>query len=313
MGILAAKIYATLDQPLEEQEKIFGEVVAGITKVLSAWAKLGQIKEEFPLSPILLLITTCFCEGVSRLSIILKDHLKVIQKCIEIFNGLKEYVDSNHLGIYYRKMYSADQKTTLNLWNQQKLKYIVAMNTFGIGVHISDIRIIIHTTFLLSSTNFVQEVGRASRDEKQAKSIVLYSCSDIRELLLIVGRRIDSEDLIQILDMVNKLLEFSNDPTISLVNFGCDDIVDVFMKANNKNTREKNLTFLWENDRDKAKSNIIRTRNTCLHAIDQLCIKELLVQNVVIKPVRPGSSMIVYSSNFSEIASDARQKILENS
>ncbi|CAG8771572.1 8882_t:CDS:2, partial [Gigaspora rosea] len=276
MGIPAAKIYTASNQPLEEQEKIFAEVAAGITKVLwvtpekfieslkfckflnnvsqthgvqfvideshcvlefeyfrPAWTKLEQIKEKFPLSPILLLTATCSCEGVSRLSIILKrPNLKVIRKqnyegrviiyastpnkCIEIFNGLKEYVDSNHL---------------------------VATNAFGIGVHMSDVRIIIYTTFPLSSTNFVQEVGRAGRDRKQAKSIILYSRSDIHELLLIVGRKIDrwpedpeisecgicdnckrcivdeiiwydiSEDLIQFLDKVNKLLKFSNNPT----------------------------------------------------------------------------------------------------
>ncbi|CAG8796728.1 16581_t:CDS:1, partial [Cetraspora pellucida] len=53
-------------------------------------------------------------------------------------------------------------------------------------------------------------------------------------------------------------------------NFERDDVVDVFMKAKNKNIKEKNLASLWENDSDKAKDNIIRTRNTCLHAIDQL-------------------------------------------
>ncbi|CAG8502905.1 22204_t:CDS:2, partial [Gigaspora rosea] len=109
MGIPATKIYAASDQPLEEQEKIFGEVAARITKVLPAWTKLGQIKDEFPLSPILLLTATCSCEGASRLSIILKrPNLKNREgrviiyastpiECIEIFNGLKEYVDSNHL------------------------------------------------------------------------------------------------------------------------------------------------------------------------------------------------------------------------
>ncbi|RIB21140.1 P-loop containing nucleoside triphosphate hydrolase protein [Gigaspora rosea] len=171
MGIPAAKIYTASNQPLEEQEKIFAEVAAGITKVLwvtpekfieslkfckflnnvsqthgvqfvideshcvlefeyfrPAWTKLEQIKEKFPLSPILLLTATCSCEGV----------------------------------------------------------------------HMSDVRIIIYTTFPLSSTNFVQEVGRAGRDRKQAKSIILYSRSDIHELLLIVGRKIDSTNETQI-------------------------------------------------------------------------------------------------------------------
>ncbi|CAG8501763.1 224_t:CDS:2, partial [Scutellospora calospora] len=332
IGIPTAKVYAASDQPLEEQEKIFGEVAVGITKVLPAWAKLGQIKEEFPLSPILLLIATCSDEEASKLAIILKrPNLK--------------------LGIYHGKIRSADQTITLRLWSNKKLKYIVATNAFGIGIHISDIRIIIHTTFSLSLTNFVQEVGRASRDGQQAKSIVLYSYADICELLIIVGTKIESsdetqtiqhnylekmkrkifaiayifedsyqcqdpeipeygicdncnryiidnitwydisKDLIRILDTVDKLLKFSNDPITQLVNFEHDDI---------------------ENDSNKAKDNIIRTRNTYLHAIDWLCIEELLVQNVVIRSIRSGSSMIIYSSNISGIVPDARHKILEN-
>ncbi|CAG8848791.1 29926_t:CDS:1, partial [Racocetra persica] len=70
---------------------------------------------------------------------------------------LKEYIEPYQLGIYYRKICDTNQKTTLNLWNNQKLKYIVATNAFGIGVHTSHVRTIIHTTFLLSPTNFVQE------------------------------------------------------------------------------------------------------------------------------------------------------------
>ncbi|CAG8532974.1 14463_t:CDS:10, partial [Dentiscutata heterogama] len=352
MGVPAAKIYAAQINPWKNKKKFLAK---------PAWTKLEQIKDKFPLLPILLLTATCSYEGASKLAIILKrpnlkDIIEIVyknirqnnkgraiiytstpNKCIEIFNGLKEYVDSNNL---------------------------VATNAFGMEVHISDVRIIIHTTFLLSTMNFVQEVGRAGRDGQQAKSIVLYSRSDIRELLLIVGEKIEntdetqtvqynylekmkknifvmaytfedsyqcyrkmayepfrwpedpeisecgicdnckrcivneiiwrdiSKDLIQILDTVDKLLKFSNDLTTQLVNFGRDDI---------------------ENDTDKVKYDIIQTRNICLHAIDRLCVEELLVQNVVIKPIRPGSSTVIYSSHISGIAPDARQKILENS
>ncbi|CAG8611908.1 27109_t:CDS:2, partial [Gigaspora margarita] len=74
-----------------------------------------------------------------------------------------------------------------------------------------------------------------------------------------------SKDLLRILDTVDKLVEFANDLTTQLINFGRDDIVDVFMKANNKNTKEKNLTSLWENESDNIKDNteetFIKTRN----------------------------------------------------
>ncbi|CAG8559790.1 34472_t:CDS:10, partial [Gigaspora margarita] len=359
MGIPAAKLYAASDQSLEEQEKIFGEIAVGITKVLwitpekfiesprfhkflcnvsqtrekknlikniyrPAWTKLEKIKDEFSSSPILLLTATCSYEGATQLATILKrpnlkDIIEIVykyieqtnngqaiiysstpNKCIDIFNGLKEYINSNQLGIYHGKMHSIDQKRILRLWNNQELKYIVATNAFGMGVHTPDIRIIIHTTFLLSPTNFVQEVGQAGRDGKQAESVVLYSRADIRELLMIVSE---------------KLLKFTNDPTTQIMNFERDDIVDVFMKAKNKNAKEKNLISLWENKSDNAKSKektLIRTRNICLHTIDRLYIEGLLVQNVVIKPIRSGSLTIVYSLSISGIAPEARQKILEN-
>ncbi|CAG8702416.1 16811_t:CDS:2, partial [Racocetra fulgida] len=266
------------------------------------------------------------------------------------------------------------QKTTLNLWNNQKIKYIVATNAFGMGVHALHVRTIIHTTFPLSPTNFVQEVGRAGRDGQSAESLVLYACADIRELLMIVDTKPDSLemlavrrrrehldrskkkifamaytfeesyqcqdpeisecgacdncirhitdniiwcdisiDLLRILDTVDKLLRFTNDLETQLVTFGRNDIVDVFIKANNKNTREKNLTSLWTNESDDMNNDtvniLIQTKSMCLHAIDRLCLEGILAQKVIIKPMWPGSLALVYTSNISEIAPNARQKI----
>ncbi|CAG8604285.1 4137_t:CDS:2, partial [Ambispora gerdemannii] len=428
MGIPAAAIFAALDQFLEVQEKIFGEIAARITKVLwttsekfvnssrfrhflhnvyktrgiqfvideshcvlefgqfrPAWAELGQVKNKFPSAPILLLTATCSYQGASELATILQrpnlkkaiikavyENLKQISegraiiysstpdKCIEIFNDLKECIDPKRLDIYHGKMHSVDQKMTI-------------------------------------------QVGRAGRDGQLAKSVVLYSCADIRRLLMIVNGKIESanepnidaeisefisfeikrhyahlnrskqnifamaytfedlyqccwkmayepfrwiedseiseygicdncerriakevvwcdirRDLLQILDTVNRLIEFANNLTTRLVNFGYEDIADVFMKADNKNTREKNLTSLWVNRNkddmeDDTEESFINTKNACLHAIDRLCVEGLLVQKVAIKPLRPDSSTFVYTSSISEIAAGARQKIAENS
>ncbi|CAG8620650.1 16027_t:CDS:10, partial [Gigaspora rosea] len=412
MGIPAATIYAFSDQPLEVQEKIFGKVAAGITKVLwitpekfieslrfrrflhnvfqtqsinrPAWTKLGQIKEEFPLSSILLLTATCSYESVSKLKSILKTlDLKVLRNSLiykpqltfrtipkplkkkDIIEAIYKILEQCLEGraIVYSSTPNEYQKTTLRLWHNQELKYIIATNAFGMGVHMPGVRIIIHATFPLSPTNFIQEIGRAGRDGQPCKSIVFYICTDIRELLMIVSKKIESanepntdaesnpsemqamaedtkipecsicdnckrciadrivwynisEDLLRILDTVDQLVEFANDPTTQLIKFGRHDIVDVFMKANNKNTKEKNLISLWENESDnmknKTEETFIRTRSMCLHAIDRLCVEELLIQIVEIKPIRLGSSIMIYSSIISGVAPGARQKITEN-
>ncbi|CAG8760001.1 17224_t:CDS:2, partial [Gigaspora rosea] len=109
--IPATAIFATLNQPLDIQEKMFSKVVA------------GQIKEEFPSAPLLLLTATCSHQEASKLVTILN---RADLECIEIFNGLKEYIEPHQLA-------------------------------FGKGVHAPYVRIIIHTTFPLSPTNFVQE------------------------------------------------------------------------------------------------------------------------------------------------------------
>ncbi|CAG8831318.1 36154_t:CDS:2 [Gigaspora margarita] len=108
-----------------------------------------------------------------------------------------------------------------------------------------------------------------------------------------------SKDLLQILDTVDNLVEFANNLTTQLITFG-----------------QKNLTSLWENESDSMKDNteetFIKTRSMCLHAIDRLCVEELLIQIVEIKPIRLDSSIIIYSSIISGIALGTRQKVIEN-
>ncbi len=55
-----------------------------------------------------------------------------------------------------------------------KFKIMVATNAFGLGVDIPDIRLIIHHSPLMGLDDYVQEIGRAGRDGKKSKALLLW-------------------------------------------------------------------------------------------------------------------------------------------
>ncbi|KIL48962.1 hypothetical protein KP77_21730 [Jeotgalibacillus alimentarius] len=59
-----------------------------------------------------------------------------------------------------------------------QLDWIFATNAFGMGINKNNIRTVIHFHMSSSVENFLQEIGRAGRDLKQAHSILLYSAND---------------------------------------------------------------------------------------------------------------------------------------
>ncbi len=62
----------------------------------------------------------------------------------------------------------------LRAFAQGDVKIMVATNTFGLGVDIPDIRLIIHHSPLIGLDDYVQEVGRAGRDGKKSKALLLW-------------------------------------------------------------------------------------------------------------------------------------------
>ena len=60
-----------------------------------------------------------------------------------------------------------------------ELRVIVATNAFGMGVDKSDIRLVIHAEITSSLENYLQEAGRAGRDQLEAKCILLFNRQDV--------------------------------------------------------------------------------------------------------------------------------------
>ena len=72
-------------------------------------------------------------------------------------------------------------------WTTDKVRVMVATNAFGMGIDKPDVRIVIHTDCPDSIEAYFQEAGRAGRDGKMSKAILLYNGSDKGKLM----RRID--------------------------------------------------------------------------------------------------------------------------
>ncbi len=59
------------------------------------------------------------------------------------------------------------------------IKVIVSTNAFGMGVDKENVRLVVHADIPGSLENYLQEAGRAGRDQAAAKCILLYEPSDI--------------------------------------------------------------------------------------------------------------------------------------
>lgn len=81
---------------------------------------------------------------------------------------------------YHGGMEQQDRIFVQQQFANKELEWVCATNAFGMGVHIPDIRHVIHFQLPSSIEGYVQEVGRAGRDSLPSLATLLYAAGDER-------------------------------------------------------------------------------------------------------------------------------------
>lgn len=91
------------------------------------------------------------------------------------------FLNANNLksSFYHGGLSTNDKENAFHNWLVETTPIMVATNAFGMGIDKSNVGIVIHFDLPFSIENYIQESGRAGRNEKKSFAVLLKNESDI--------------------------------------------------------------------------------------------------------------------------------------
>lgn len=107
---------------------------------------------------------------------------------------------------YHAGLSSEEKRDIQEAFRVGDLRVIAATNAFGMGIDKPDIRLVIHGDVPGSLENYLQEAGRAGRDQAPAQCVLLFNTEDVdRQFSLTARSRLARHEISAILKALRRL------------------------------------------------------------------------------------------------------------
>jgi ATP-dependent DNA helicase RecQ len=107
---------------------------------------------------------------------------------------------------FHSGLAAEEKRSILERFRLGELRIIAATNAFGMGIDKSDIRLVVHADIPGSLESYLQEAGRAGRDQAEADCVLLFSAADVeRQFSLSARSRLAQHEIGAILKALRRL------------------------------------------------------------------------------------------------------------
>ncbi|MGY6277434.1 RecQ family ATP-dependent DNA helicase [Methylomonas sp. MgM2] len=109
-------------------------------------------------------------------------------------------------GFFHGGMLPEQKRRVQEAFISGELRVIAATNAFGMGVDKADVRLVVHLDTPGSLENYLQEAGRAGRDQEPARCVLLYDDADLDvQFRLLRSSKLSRHDIYAILKALRSI------------------------------------------------------------------------------------------------------------
>jgi ATP-dependent DNA helicase RecQ len=186
-----------------------------------------------------------------------------------LYNGLNS--DGFEVTRYHGRLPPEEKKTNQEAFLESRINVMIATCAFGMGVDKSDVRTVVHYQLPGNLEAYYQEAGRAGRDGKQSRAILLYSKNDrsIQDFFISSSYPSESE-IYEVMNFIyalpSQLMPLDTDIE-TLSNWCPGDVQPIKMSSILRILSEKGIIETSYNNED-SNTVLIETADHVLEAID---------------------------------------------